>query len=381
MENQTILTQDANTLNYITTPEALRELFEQLMQVKHVAVDTESNSLYAYRERVCLLQISIPGKDYIVDPLAVDDLSSLSAFFAAQHIEKVFHAADYDLMVLRRDFDFECTPLFDTMWAARILGWAHVGLGSILEKHFDVHPDKRYQRYNWGKRPLEAEAIHYAWMDTHHLLELREMQVEALHRMGRWEEAQEIFEYIQNSLPEFHHSTPDEIFWRIKGIHTLTYRGQKVLYRLHLWREETAEKLERPPMKVVNDARLIRLAQIQPRTKTDLINAGLTPYQSRRFGPGILKALHSDSRPLPPMPPNNNRPPAMVIERYDSLKSWRKDVAAQRGVDPDVILPNAVLWDIAQRPPQTLSDLLDVSGIGPWRQEHYGPSILQLVGK
>ena len=98
-----------------------------------VAVDTESNSLYAYRERVCLIQFSSPEKDYLVDPLEID-VSTLAPLFASTEIEKIFHAAEYDLLMLDRDFGFRVSNLFDTMVAARILGWKAVGLGSILRE-------------------------------------------------------------------------------------------------------------------------------------------------------------------------------------------------------------------------------------------------------
>ena len=163
------------------------------MQHPVVAVDTEANSLYAYRERVCLIQISIPGINYLVDPLAIEDMSPLGIVFSAPHIEKVFHAADYDLIVLLRDFGFMCSSLFDTMWAARVLGWPKVGLGDILEKYYGLSVNKSYQRYNWGKRPLAPAALTYAWMDSHYLLSLRDMQITELKSKGRWEEAQEIF--------------------------------------------------------------------------------------------------------------------------------------------------------------------------------------------
>jgi len=88
----------------ITRAEALKDLVKQLVQEPVVAVDTESNSLYAYREQVCLLQFSTLQVDYLVDPLALRDLSSLAGLFADPAILKVFHATDYDILCLKRDF-------------------------------------------------------------------------------------------------------------------------------------------------------------------------------------------------------------------------------------------------------------------------------------
>lgn len=363
----------------IATPSALRDLVVRLLHEPRIAVDTEANSLFAYHERVCLIQISTPTANFLVDPLPLDDLSPLAPLFAAPDIEKVFHAADYDLIMLRRDLGFTCNALFDTMWAARILGWSRVGLGDILASTFNVHMDKRYQRYDWGKRPIDAEALTYAWMDSYYLLDLRDMQKAQLIAAGRWEEAQETFAYLCQTVHTSSVPHPDDFFWRIKGVHDLQPAEQHVLYRLHLWRDDQARAMNRPAVKVVSNERLIQLAQVQPRSRDELYAARLTSYQVQRFGNGILKALHGAPLPLPSSPCNHERPPQDVVNRFNNLKAWRKGIAAYRGVDSDVILPNAVLWELAEHPPVVLEQLRDIPGIGPWRQATYGPDLLRIV--
>lgn len=363
----------------IATSDALRDLAVCLSKEPRIAVDTEANSLYAYHERVCLIQISIPGTNYLIDPLALDDLSPLTSLFTSVDVEKVFHAADYDLIMLRRDFGFECTNLFDTMWAARILGWPHVGLGDILACKFNVYLNKHYQRYDWGERPLDPDALTYAWMDSYYLLDLREIQKQELIAIGRWEEAQETFAYLCQNVHTPPDPHPDDFFWRIKGVHDLRSSEQQALYRLHLWRDSQAKAMDRPSVKVISNQRLLRLAQVQPRSREELAASGLTTYQVQRFGNGILKALHSPPIPMPPSSCNHERLPQDVVNRYNNLKSWRKEIAKYRGVDSDVILPNAVLWELALNPPTTLEQLDDISGIGPWRQAAYGPDLLRIV--
>ena len=142
-----------------------------------VAVDTESNSLHAYRERVCLIQFSTPAADYIVDPIRLPDLGPLAPLFANPDQQKVFHAAEYDLICLRRDYRFEFANIFDTMSAARTLGWPQVGLAAILDTHFGVTMNKKYQRADWKRRPLTPEQLDYARLDTHYLVALRDRQL------------------------------------------------------------------------------------------------------------------------------------------------------------------------------------------------------------
>jgi len=151
----------------ITRTDQLEALLAQLRQHDAIAIDTESDSLYAYREKVCLIQLSITGADFLIDPLGPIELQPLAPLMADEKVQKVFHASEYDVMCLRRDFGFTFCNLFDTMWAARILGWKRVGLGDILQEHFSVTLDKRWQRHNWGTRPIEPAALSYAQYDTH----------------------------------------------------------------------------------------------------------------------------------------------------------------------------------------------------------------------
>lgn len=364
----------------ITESAALAEAVRAWLSEPRVAIDTESNSLHAYREEVCLIQLSTAHEDVLIDPLIIEDLSPLGDVLAAPQVEKVFHAVDYDAAVLLRDFGFSIHHLFDTMWAARVLGWSAVGLGALLEQHFNVHTDKRYQRHNWGQRPLEEEAIVYAALDTHYLLSLRDLQEAELRRLGRWEEAQEIFTYLTESIAPASTPSLEELFWRIKGVHELTPQEQARLYTLHQWREHVARCMDRPTFKVLNDAQLVALARTAPTYYDGLQAAGLPASVVKRFGRELLNALRHP-QPPPSYRHEHERPADEVVARYERLKAWRKQVAEARGVDSDVILPNAALWRMAQEPPRTLDDLLRVPGIGPWRQKTYGPALLALLGK
>ena len=145
----------------VTDEHSLDQLASALALAPVVAVDTESNSLHAYRERVCLIQISTLVADYVVDPIALPDLRALAPVFANPGHQKILHAAENDLLCLRRDYQFEFANVFDTMTAARTLGWPQVGLAAILNTRFGVTMDKKYQRSDWGRRPLTSEQLEY----------------------------------------------------------------------------------------------------------------------------------------------------------------------------------------------------------------------------
>ena len=138
-------------------------------------------------------QFSTPDADFIVDAIGLPDLSRLAPVFANPTQQKVFHAAEYDIVCLRRSHGFEFTNIFDTMSAARTLGWPKVGLAAILDTYFGVTLSKKYQRTDWKRRPLTPEQLDYARLDTHYLLRLRDQQLQTLTESGHWPEALEEF--------------------------------------------------------------------------------------------------------------------------------------------------------------------------------------------
>ncbi len=159
---------------FINKQPVFEELMGHLQNEKTLAVDTEANSLFAYQEQVCLIQISTETKDYIIDPLPLKDLAPLGRIFKNPAIEKVFHASEYDILIMHDDFDFEFSNLFDTMLAAQILGRKKLGLDSLLEQIVGIKVNKKYQRADWGKRPLSNDMLQYAQMDTHYLIKIRQ---------------------------------------------------------------------------------------------------------------------------------------------------------------------------------------------------------------
>jgi ribonuclease D len=377
----------------VADDDSLGRLVQALDLCPIVAVDTESNSLHAYRERVCLIQFSTPAADYIVDPLGLPGLTALAPFFANPGQQKIFHAAEYDLVCLRRDYHFEFANLFDTMSAARTLGWPQVGLAAILDTHFGVTMNKKYQRADWKRRPLTAEQLDYARLDTHYLAALRDLQLQALTESGHGPEAHEEFERLarvrgESDTIEAADAKPASArpapaaFWRVNGARDLTPAQAALLQTLFAYREREAQRLDRPPFKVMGEATLMALARHAPRRAEDLHGVpGMTPDQIHRHAHGVLHAIQQGLQAPAQRPPRADREPDIVRDRYDRLHTWRKDRARARGVESDVILPRTALWDLARRPPRTHGDLADITDFGPWRRATYGDEILALLSR
>ena len=366
----------------ITTQSDWQLCLEELQAESRLAIDLEANSMYAYREEICLIQITIPGKDYIIDPLGVPDPGGLGAIIQDPTVEKVFHAAEYDLMLLKRQFGWQLHNLFDTMWAARILGYQRYGLASMLETVFGIQLDKKYQKSNWCRRPLSPEQLVYAQLDTHHLLQLRDHLEKELISAGRLEEASETFAeqtHVKLSNNEFN---PDD-FWSISGALDLTRQQQAVLKALAIYRDQEAHQRNRPLFKVFHDKTLIELAQTTPTNLATLRNVhGMTAGQTRRYGRQILNAIAQGLQaPHPPFPKRNKRPPEAVMNRYEKLHTWRKNRASKRGVESDVIISKDVLWAIAQKNPKNEAQLAQMEEIGAWRYKTYSQEILDILRK
>jgi ribonuclease D len=366
----------------VDTAEALEDMLSRLVSEPAVAVDTESNSLYVYSERVCLLQFSIPGEDYLVDPLAVEDLSSLGALLSDPEKEKVFHAAEYDVMVLRRDFGFEFAGLFDTMIASRILGWPRYGLGNLLEEHFGVQTDKRMQRTNWGRRPLTPEQLEYAQLDTHYLLALRDRLLKELAAENRLDEARSAFERVAQSEWSARPFDP-EGFWRLKGARDLDDTRLAVLRALYIYRDQRAQAMDRPPFKVLSDRALVDLSHQVPRSLSDLGRVrGLPrrlPTKARRRLLSIVERGLRDDPPQRTDTTSGHRPDKQEIECYEALRQWRNQRAESRGVEPDVILSNRTLHVLAHETPVTREALVETGALSDWEREEYGREIVALL--
>jgi ribonuclease D len=356
---------------------ALDRLIRTLAGQPRLAVDTESNSLHAYREQVCLVQFSTPAADYLVDPLELHDLSSLALLFSDPQIEKVFHAVEYDLICLKRDFGLTFQNIFDTMQAARILGYKQVGLDSMLAEKLSLKLNKHYQKADWGERPLSREMLNYARLDTHHLLELRDSLQSELSERGRWELAQEEFVRLAtgNGILK-----PDVPSWqRVKGTQHFTRRQLTVLHALCLWRESQAKKMNRPVFKVIDDKRLVTIALANPKTSTELETLNLTSRQVYIFGDEILQAVSRGHKSTLVERPPLDRPDPGFLDRLNSLSGWRKEVALKIGVESDIILPKAWMQGIAAQKPLTIHELSALLPQSPWRLHSFGEEILKTI--
>jgi len=362
---------------YIDTQAGWDRCVALFHQEPAVAIDLEANSLFAYREQVCLLQFSTALADYIVDPLAGIDLAALGDLLADPNVEKIFHASEYDLMLLKRDHEWVIRNLFDTMWAARILGFKNMGLAWFLREFYGVEVSKKYQKANWAARPLSPDLLAYAQTDTHYLLRLRDDLSALLEEAGCMDEAREIFAHQAEARLPGQSFDPDG-FWAIRGARDLSPEQLAVLRSLYFFRDDEAKRRNQPAFKVINNEALISMAKECPKTDQALAAIrGIGPRNLERYGAQLLRVIRNAKKDPPPQrPARKPRQDPRVLDRYERLSQWRKERAVARGVESDVIISRETMWSIARDNPNSLDALARINGIGPQRLNLHGEDIL-----
>jgi ribonuclease D len=351
-----------------------------------LGIDTESDSMYCYQEKVCLIQISDRQQDYIIDPLAVKDLGPFLDLVSDPKVVKVFHGADYDIVSLKRDYGCDIPNLFDTMVCSQILGLPKVGLADLVGRFFDVKLDKKFQRYNWAKRPLLPEHVDYARGDSHFLLPLREILIHKLESTERTHIAQEEFEILARRSWREKPFDPND-FIRIKHSSGLEEAGLRVLRQLYVYRDGQAKGMNRPPYKVIPNQVLLLLARKRPETMDDLkklIRSGSTMV--RRHGPAMVESVNrgiADETPLPKRKRENaERPPhgGRETERlFQKLKNWRQELVSSSSLPLALSASNNQLKAIAGWRPKDLKALGDLPDVRAWQVDRYGETWLKIL--
>jgi ribonuclease D len=359
-------------------------MLEALMPASRLAIDIEADSLYHYFEKVCLIQISTDSDTYILDPLAVRNVGELASLMCNPAMEKVFHAAGYDIFCLSRDYNFTFANIFDTHVAAQLLGYEFLGLGTLMDGLLGVHHSKRRQRDDWSVRPLIPEQLEYAAMDTHHLLPLRDALETELRSKGRLSWAQEEFECAASTERREKEFDP-EGFRRIKGNRDLPLQDQVVLRALYVFRDEIARKLDVPPFKVLNNSVLMELVRKPPQFPEEMYNRrGISNRVARKYSEGIIDVIAEARKQDPsileaPVRGNWKSPGRAAKLRMEALKQWRKEKAGALKLPIGVVFPANLLEGLAAAPPSDLAEFETIPGMRRWRTREFGEEVIRLL--
>jgi ribonuclease D len=366
----------------IETPEALSQALQGWLKEPSLGVDTESNSFFVYRERTCLVQVSSAEMDWIIDPFAVD-ITPLGELLSSPSVEKIFHACEFDVLSLKRDYRFTFANIFDTMIAAKAVGHRKVGLANLAEELLSVKLAKDEQRSDWGKRPLSKEQLDYAFADTRHLIALAAVLKEKVRAAGDFvtREVEIDCQRMTEKEPRPREVDP-EAFERNKLARKMEPISRQILKSLYDAREARARELDKPPFRIVNDDAMAEIAVRRPHAISELTKiVGITPGLAARHGDLLLNAvrLGQEIGPLP-----FQRRPVVLPDpaeegRFENLRAWRRAVADARGVEVEVITSNAALKTLAKVNPTSREGLQATGALDPLRSERYADGILEAL--
>ncbi|HUA68894.1 MAG TPA: HRDC domain-containing protein [Candidatus Saccharimonadales bacterium] len=347
----------------IDTDEKLSAFLPTVKSASWLALDTEADSLHAYPEKICLVQISTAAGDELIDPLARINLDPLLDSLNAH--ELIMHGADYDLRLLRKHHEFVPSAIFDTMLAARLLGERQFGLSSLVEKYLAVKLDKGSQKADWSRRPLTERMENYARNDTHFLEPLFDKLKHELRQKGRlaWHQESCARLIAESSKPPA--VNPDTI-WRIKGSHALNHRALAVLRSLWHWREAQAIASNRPPFFILNHDKLINIATTAATHKPidHLLPSRISPRRHTTLNQAVKTALALPANQLPEVTRYKfHRPTEPEMRRYRDLEKRRNHHAHELGIDPTLIASRATLGELARDLEQHAPNLMN------WQRE------------
>ncbi|MDD5349998.1 MAG: HRDC domain-containing protein [Chthoniobacteraceae bacterium] len=343
----------------IVSSEALAEFLEPLHRAGRIGLDTEADSLHCYFEKLCLIQISIPDHDVLIDPLAGFPLDPLFAELARHEI--IIQGLDYDLRLLRRAGMTEVGGVFDTMIAARLLGATEFSLAALLHTHFGVVLAKGSQKANWARRPLSPQMEEYARNDTRHLEALAAKLEEGLRELGR-------VEWFRQSCEKGIEATrivrerEEDTLWRISGSGELRGRAAALLRELWKWRDAEARAVDRPAFHIARNDLLIDAAK-RFAAGDPVPMAHLSGGRRRRFFEAAERALALPESEWPqPLRTRRARPTPEMERRFADFKTRRDHAATVHRIEPSLIAPKSMLETLAADTEATLEKLL------PWQR-------------
>ncbi len=332
----------------IDTNEQLAAFLPVMKAAAWLAIDTEADSLHAYPEKVCLIQISTTAGHELIDPLAKMDLNPFLDALVGR--ELIFHAADYDLRLLQKHHAFAPTEIFDTMLAARLLGEKQFGLGALVEKFLGVKLDKGPQKADWAQRPLTPRMVEYARNDTRFLKPLEEKMRAELTAKNRvaWHQESCARLIAESAIPP--QIDPDEV-WRIKGSTFLTPPALTVLRELWHWREREAIAANRPPFFVLAHEKMVEISAVASERQPieQLIPLRMHPRRKANLLEAVRIAQAVPEEKFPQIIRHHSqRPTEAEFRRFREIETIRDRHAHELQIDPTLIAPKSVLGDLAR---------------------------------
>lgn len=306
--------------------------------------------MYSYPEKVCLIQLSMEEEDAIVDPLA-KGLNIQPMLNALSKVPLIMHGADYDLRLLYKGYKFRPGQLFDTMLAAKLLNDNACSLANLCEEYLGIHLIKKYQKSNWGQRPLSKEHLNYAIKDAFYLHELKIRMEKKLVQCDRLEWHTQNCQKLIKECTQAVKSLPSRE-WRLGGSERLSRKELAIQKAIWYWREAEAIKSKRPVYFIMKPDTMIQIS-ISAAANKDYKK--LIPQYSHDKLARLLKTIEETLQLSPQKYPMKTKKehqrfsPAQQ-ELLEKFTRKRDQQAKQLHIDPTLIASRSDLVDFVRNP-------------------------------
>jgi ribonuclease D len=356
---------------FIDQRSQLDRLADELEAATQLALDTEFMRERTYYPRLCLLQLATPSAIACIDPLAIDDLTHLSALLGRAATHKVAHAARQDVEALATRAVQSPVPLFDTQIAAALLGMQpQIGYGELVHKMLGAKLAKAHARTDWSVRPLSDEQLEYAADDVRHLLPLHEVLQRDLEKRDRWHWFEA--EMARAGATFAARLTPQDAWQRLKGLESLDPRRRATAIALAQWREARAMQRDRPRGWILADDALYDIVRALPQNRAQLEQVrSVPPGVIENCGTDLLAAVKGSAHLASADTPRRaSRPDPAAQARLKALVATVRRIAEQLQLVPEVLATRRDLQ-------QLLNGDTDVPPLKGWRREVVGEALLE----
>lgn len=366
----------------INTDSELENMTKALEKEEKIAFDLEADSMYHFKERVCLLQIASKKTSAVIDPLQIKDLSLLKPIFANQNIKKISHGSDYDVRSLYRDFGIEINNLFDTQIACKFLGIKKISLEAVLRKKFNVKLDKKYQKKDWSKRPLPVEMIEYAAKDAIYLVPLAKILEDELKKKGRLSWVYEECAYLSKVRANPTNNKP--LHSTFKGAGQLDGKALAILEALLQLRLKIAKNKDKPLFKIFSNNSLIKIATMAPVELWHLKQIKvLSNKQINMHGVALIETIANTNMSKNTIPVYQHKKisfkePSDPI-RINALKTCRDFKARELEIEPTLLCNKMLMTWLSAYNPLNIHSLEKIKEMKNWQKEAFGEDVVNVL--
>lgn len=272
---------------------ALGSLCEKLSQQAAIALDTEFMRSETFYPIAGLIQISDGLQTYLVDPLAITDMSALADLLVNEKVVKVLHSCSEDLEVFARLFNLVPKPIFDTQIGAAFAGLGYsLGYAGLVKALLSVEIPKDETRSDWLQRPLSQSQLQYAALDVAHMLIVYGKIKQTLKDKQRWQWAtQECRDLVCAAEQEDDFT---EAYQKVGLAFKLRPNELAVLRDLCIWREHEARERDIPRNRLAKENCLWEIARKKPQSVSDLHKIHELPSRTvKQDAETLLSIVHN----------------------------------------------------------------------------------------